>query len=78
MIKEIARPKNHVRKIDEECLKLYGLVQKATEKLESKISNFEEQECEKSVKVERKLLSNMDQVTDIVKLNLLKVQSCKL
>lgn len=44
LIKEIARPKNHVRKIDEEYLKLYGLVQKTTEKPESKIRRIRKRE----------------------------------
>ena len=40
-----------LRKIDEESLQLYGLVEKATEKPMNQISNFEELECEKSLNV---------------------------
>ena len=42
--------KNDERKIDEESPQLYGLVKKATKRLMSQISNFEEQKCEKSLK----------------------------
>ena len=41
--------KTDKRKIDEESLKLYGLVKKATEKLMNQISNFEKLEREKSL-----------------------------
>ena len=40
-----------LRKIDEDSLQLYGLVEKATEKPMNQISNFEELECEKSLNV---------------------------
>ena len=38
-------------KIDKESLQLYGLVEKATEKLMNQISSFEELECEKSLNI---------------------------
>ena len=56
--------KNNKRKIDEESLQLYGLVEKATEKRMNQISNFEELEFDKSVKID-----NMDQIMDVVKPN---------
>ena len=39
---EIDQPENDARKVDEECVQLYGLVKNATEKLDNKISNLEE------------------------------------
>ena len=39
------------RKIDKESLQLYGLVEKATEKLMNQISGFEELECEKYLNI---------------------------
>ena len=38
--------KNDKRKLDEESLKLYGLVKKATVKLMNQITDFKELECE--------------------------------
>ena len=61
---KLLNEKNNKRKIDEESLQLYGLVEKATEKLMNQISNFEELEFDKSVKID-----NMDQIMDIVKPN---------
>ena len=61
---KLLNEKNNKRKIDEEILQLYGLVEKATEKLMNQISNFEELEFDKSVKID-----NMDQIMDIVKPN---------
>ena len=43
--------KNSKKKIDEESLQLYGLVEKAAEKLMNQTSNFEELECEKSLDI---------------------------
>ena len=64
--------KNNKRKLDEETLQLYGVVEKATEKLMYQISNWKIRMWEifkhKSVKVEIKL-DNMDQVMGIVELN---------
>ena len=40
--REIDQSENGTRKIDEECLQLYGLVKKVTEKLDNQISNLEE------------------------------------
>ena len=45
---EIAQLKDGIRKIDEDCLQLYGLVKK-TDKLENQMSNFAELEHEKSL-----------------------------
>ena len=39
---KIDQPENDTRKIDDEYLQLYGLVKKATEKLDNQISNFRE------------------------------------
>ena len=39
---KIDQPENDTRKIDDEHLQLYGLVKKATEKLDNQISNFRE------------------------------------
>ena len=41
--------KKKKKKIDEEILQLYGLVEKATQKLLNQISNYEELECDKSL-----------------------------
>ena len=41
--------KKKINKIDEEILQLYGLVEKATQKLLNQISNYEELECDKSL-----------------------------
>ena len=46
---EIARLKDDVRKIDEECLQLYRLVKKTTDKLDNQMSNFAELEHKKSL-----------------------------
>ena len=43
--------KNNKRKLDEETLQLYGVVEKAKEKLMYQIINFEELECEKSLNI---------------------------
>ena len=39
---KIDQPENDTRKIDDDCVQLYGLVKKATEKLDNQISNFRE------------------------------------
>ena len=39
---KIDQPEHDTRKINEESLQCYGLIKKATEKLENQISNFEE------------------------------------
>ena len=74
--------KNDKWKIDEEILQLYGLVKKATKKTYKSISNFEELECEKSLKINKyKLkwkLNNMDQVMGIVTLSKFIFQRKKL
>ena len=41
---EIAQLKDDIRKIDEDCLQLYGLVKKATDKLDNQMSHFAELE----------------------------------
>ena len=46
---ENAQLKDDVRKIDEECLQLYRLVKKTTDKLENQMSIFAELEHEKSL-----------------------------
>ena len=46
---EIAQLKDDIRKIDEDCLQLHGLVKKTTDKLENQMSNFAELEHEKSL-----------------------------
>ena len=39
---KIDQPENDTRKTDDDCVQLYGLVKKATEKLDNQISNFRE------------------------------------
>ena len=71
---EIAQWKNDKRKIDEESLQLYGLVEKATERLMNQIRSFRDRNRMREVfkhkylKVKGKL-KKADQVMDIVKLN---------
>ena len=68
---EIAQLKDGIRKIDEDCLQLYGLVKK-TDKLENQMSNFAELEHEKSL-LQRKSVylqrkrNKMDKIMDIDK-----------
>ena len=71
---EIAQWKNDKRKIDEESLQLYVLVEKATERLMNQIRSFRDRNRMREVfkhkylKVKGKL-KKADQVMDIVKLN---------
>ena len=71
---EIAQWKNDKRKIDEENLQLYGLVEKAIERLMNQIRSFRDSNRMREVfkhkylKVKGKL-KKADQVMDIVKLN---------
>ena len=66
--------KNDKRKIDEESLQLYVLVEKATERLMNQIRSFRDRNRMREVfkhkylKVKGKL-KKADQVMDIVKLN---------
>ena len=68
---EIAQLKDGIRKIDEDCLQLYGLVKK-TDKLENQMSHFAELEHEKSL-LQRKSVylqrkrNKMDKIMDIDK-----------
>ena len=45
------KKKKKKKKFDEESLQLYGLIEKATEKLMNQISNTEELECEESLNI---------------------------
>ena len=46
---EIAQLKDDFRKINEDCLQLYGLLKKKTDKLENQMSNFAELEHDRSL-----------------------------
>ena len=69
---EIVQLKDDIRKIDEDCLQLYGLVKKTTDKLENQMSNSAELEHEKSL-LQRKYVylqrkrNKMDKIMDINK-----------
>ena len=69
---EIAQLKDDIRKIDEDCLQLYGLVKKTTDKLENQMSNSAELDHEKSL-LQRKYVylqrkrNKMDKIMDINK-----------